>query len=286
MRTAQPLIETLYDTSISGVFCNSDTSSAEFARVTFIFVGTPTNGTLPLSIGNFRSLYSLTLYGGIRGTIPSTIGALTSLAYLHFSKNSFTGTIPSAIGALKSLNSLNLGVNSLTGTIPSFIIALTSLTSLSLGVNSLTGTIPSFIIALTSLTSLSLHSNSLTGTIPSIVELKLLNSFSSCCNSLTGTIPSNLSAMKKLLQIALYSNFLTGTIPSNMSALSSLGYVRFDNNYLTMGTATTVPTSTFSSYTLSSYLNLSSNCLAFHTDSPYRHVTATHCRRTSKYQIN
>ena len=262
MRTAQPLIETLYDTSISGVFCNSDTSSAEFARVTFIFVGTPTNGTLPLSIGNFRSLYSLTLYGGIRGTIPSTIGALTSLAYLHFSKNSFTGTIPSAIGALKSLNSLNLGVNSLTGTIPSFIIALTSLTSLSL------------------------HSNSLTGTIPSIVELKLLNSFSSCCNSLTGTIPSNLSAMKKLLQIALYSNFLTGTIPSNMSALSSLGYVRFDNNYLTMGTATTVPTSTFSSYTLSSYLNLSSNCLAFHTDSPYRHVTATHCRRTSKYQIN
>ena len=94
--------------------------------------------------------------------------------------------------------------------------------------------------------------------------------------------------MTSLTQIVLNTNSLSGTIPSTMSALTSLSYLDLQSNYLTMGTATSVPTATFSSYTLSSYsLNLEDNCLAFDTTSPYpyRHVTATHCRSTSKYEI-
>ena len=82
------------------------------------------------------------------------------------------------------------------------------------------------------------------------------------------------------------SNSLSGTIPS-MSALTRLGDLNLTNNYLTMGLSTSVPTSTFSSKTLTSrYLFLENNCLAFSTSSPYpsRSVTATHCRPTSKYQ--
>ena len=91
--------------------------------------------------------------------------------------------------------------------------------------------------------------------------------------------------MTNLVAIDFSYNFFNGTIPSTMSALTSLEYVNFDNNYLTMGTASTVPISTFSSFTLSKNISLSDNCLAFDTTVPYRHVTATHCRPTSKYQL-
>ena len=59
------------------------------------------------------------------------------------------------------------------------------------------------------------------------------------------------------------------------------------NNYLTMGNATSVPISTFSPTTLSGYIDLADNCLVFDTRSPYpyRHVTATHCRSTGKYEV-
>ena len=74
------------------------------------------------------------------------------------------------------------------------------------------------------------------------------------------------------------------TCPTTMSALTSLGNLNLDNNYLTMGNATSVPISTFSSTTLSGTINLADNCLVFDTRSPYpyRHVTATHCRSTGK----
>ena len=105
-------------------------------------------------------------------------------------------------------------------------------------------------------------------------------------NSLTGSIPSFTGSFTSLIVVSLIQNSLTGTIPS-LSALTSMTYLVLTNNYLTMGSQTSVPTSTFSSATLNGVLRLEDNCLAFSTDYPYpsRSVTATHCRPISKYQL-
>ena len=96
-----------------------------------------------------------------------------------------------------------------------------------------------------------------------------------------------MSALTSLEIAFLDRNSLSGTIPSTMSALTSLRYLSLFNNYLTMGGATSVPLSTFSSTTLLGTIYLERNCLVFDTTSPYpeRHVTATHCRSSGKYKI-
>ena len=135
---------------------------------------------------------------------------------------------------------------------------------------------------------MSFWSNNIGGTIPSTISgLKSLQTLDLDRNSLVGTIPSTIGRLISLQTLWFKNNLLSGTIPSTMSALTSLGYVYSSNNYLTMGGATSVPISTFSSYTLSGYIDLADNCLVFDTTSPYpsRHVTATHCRSTGKYEV-
>ena len=101
--------------------------------------------------------------------------------------------------------------------------------------------------------------------------------------SLTGTIPSSIGSLTSLTTLDLSSNLLASTIPSSFSNLISLSSLYLDYNYLTMGSATTVPFSTFSSKTLSSfrsgYFTLSNNCLAFSFNSTS--VSVTHCAPTS-----
>ena len=154
--------------------------------------------------------------------------------------------------------------------------------------NKIGGTIPSTISVLTSLQTLDLDRNSLVGTIPSTIGgLISLQALDLSSNLLSGTIPSAIGRLISLQTLWFSNNLLSGTIPSTMSALTSLGNLYSSNNYLTMGNATSVPISTFSSTTLSGYIDLADNCLVFDTTSPYpyRHVTATHSRSTGKYEV-
>ena len=94
--------------------------------------------------------------------------------------------------------------------------------------------------------------NNIGGTIPSTISgLTSLRTLDLDHNSLVGTIPSTIGGLISLQTLWFKSNLLSGTIPSTMSALTSLGYLYSSNNYLTMGGATSVPISTFSSNTLS-----------------------------------
>ena len=185
----------------------------------------------------------------------ATYGRMTSI---DISGRGLSGTLPSTMGNFQSITSLNIRLNDLKGTIPSTFVGLTSLTMIDIYSNSLSGTIPSTISALTSLTVIYFHSN-----------------------CLSGSIPSTISTLTSLTEINFSSNSLSGTIPNTMSALTSLRYLYLNYNYLTMGTAASVPIATFSTGTLSGTLNLESNCLVFDTNNPYRHVTATHCQYTS-----
>ena len=147
---------------------------------------------------------------------------------------------------------------------------------------------PSSIGNFGSIKYMSFWNNYIGGTIPSTISgLTSLQTLDLDGNSLVGTIPSTIGRLISLQTLWFKNNLLSGTIPSTMSALTSLGYLYSSNNYLTMGGATSVPISTFSSYTLSGYIDLADNCLVFDTTSPYpyRHVTATHCRSTGKYEV-
>ena len=114
----------------------------------------------------------------LTGTIPTTIGLMTSVVQLVLRANFFKGTIPSELGYLRALRSLNLGANQLTGTIPPELGSLTSITeTLFLSFNHLTGTVPSSIGSLVKVqegspedeaTWIMLNNNFLTGNVDPI----------------------------------------------------------------------------------------------------------------------
>lgn len=128
-------------------------------------------GSIPSSIGLLTSLTYLSLssypdYSDLSGTIPSTIGYLTNLEYLYVYRNKITGTIPSAIGYLNSLNILSLHRNSIGGTMPTTLGFLTSLKSLSLSNNMISGTIPDTLGNVMNIEKLYLWNNKLSGSLP------------------------------------------------------------------------------------------------------------------------
>ena len=132
------------------------------------------------------------------------------------------------------------------------------------------------------LTSLYLNNNRLSGTIPStIVSMTKLTYLYLYSNSLTGTIPDNIGNIgTQFASLNLARNQLTGTIPSTFNQLK-LDNFNFYTNYLTMGSLSAVPSSTFSDYTLArmSGYELSNNCLAFTKGASI--ITATNCKPTA-----
>ena len=260
-----------FEIYFTGVDCNPYIQSANYGRVISIVFGYEIDkrmsGTLPLSIGNFQSMTEMRFYSsGLTGTIPSTVGALTSLQILRLIENDFTGIIPSSIGMLKSLEWLSISSNTrLGGPIPTSFSNLIKLKYLRINGNQLTGSIPKFFAGLTDLIRLTVDDNSLTGTIPSFI-----------------------GNFQSLTMLHFSKNSLSGTIPSSMSLLTVLGDLWMNKNYLTMGNAITVPTSTFSEATLAGTLYLDYNCLAFYTVSPYpyRNVRVSNCRSVGKSNAN
>ena len=175
-----------------------------------------------------------------------------------------------------SLNNLNLR-----GSLPSSIGSFDKLTSFDLGGNHINGTIPSTIGLMTALQNILLEFNQLSGSIPSTIgQMTSLAYIYAYNNELTGSIPRTIGLMTSLVNLFFFGNQLNGTIPGTMNALSLLDYVYLGSNYLTMGTASTVASSTFSSYTLSKgHINLDGNCLSFKYGS--YSTNGTHCKATA-----
>ena len=165
----------------------------------------------------------------LAGSLPSSIGSLTSLKYLNLFANKLTGTIPSSIGSLLSLTYTSLSYNSLIGTIPSSIGLISSVEEFFAHNNQLTGTIPSSVGLMSSLQVLSLYSNKLTGTIPSTFsQLSNLNDLELAANYLTmgsaTSVPeSTFSAFTLSTFLDISYNCLTfrGSVGTNCKPISS-----------------------------------------------------------------
>ena len=83
------------------------------------------------------------------GTIPSSLGELSTLTFLYLSNNILTGRIPQHFGSeAKGLTEIFLHGNALTGTLPASLADLNSLQVLFVDNNKLTGTVPTELCAL------------------------------------------------------------------------------------------------------------------------------------------
>ncbi|HEX6051447.1 MAG TPA: hypothetical protein VFZ21_19345 [Gemmatimonadaceae bacterium] len=189
-------------------------------------------GTIPSEFGNFPALRWLTLELGLTGTIPATLGNISTLTNLVLQNNDLTGPIPASFGNLSNLIELRLGSNALTGSIPAELGNLTKLEELMLSNNNLTGPIPATLGNLTSLVNLSASWNELSGPIPaSLGNASSLRGLFLWRNALTGSIPPELGNIPTLKYVWLNDNQLTGTVPASLGALA-LETLRLDQNQL------------------------------------------------------
>lgn len=280
---------TYFDVSVNSIVGTVPNAISKLTSLQVLYLSfNKLQGTIPSIIGSLTRLNSLQLDSNhLTGTIPSAIGSLTKLAFLDFTKCKLRGTIPTTFGGLANLEYLNLAVNSLSGTIPSSLAKLPKLAAIHLYLNRLTGTIPCQFSRLTTMQLLNLDENLLTGTIPSCIgTFSLLEILNLHKNSLTGKIPNSIGQCTKLIYLELDQNSFTGTIPSSFGGLINLQKLRLErnslrgtipvlinpkltfvylhSNYLTMGSLSDVPLSTFSAAALSGkHLLLENNCLAF-----------------------
>ncbi|KAG5098292.1 hypothetical protein JHK82_048146 [Glycine max] len=160
-----------------------------------------------------RKVFELTR-NYFNGSIPKSLGRLSSVVTLNLLGNRLTGSIPSEIGDMASLQELILEDNQLEGPLPPSLGKMSNLLRLDLQGTSLDGPIPSVISYLTNLTELDLSSNMLTGSIPdSFQDLGNLNYLFLTNNSLSGPIPDWILSIKKHIDLSL--NNFTKTSANN-----------------------------------------------------------------------
>ncbi|KAL7568829.1 hypothetical protein ACA910_007242 [Epithemia clementina (nom. ined.)] len=216
----------------------------------------------------FPSIKTLDIVGnpGIGGTMPSSIGLLTTLETLSLTDSGLTGHIPPEMAFLKSnLRKLDMADNNfmgdldalfgsndsaggfsklwllsfqnnfqISGTIPTTIGLFTSLQWMDFRECKLSGTISTEFGILSNLRSFLIQGTFMNGTIPrEIGNMTSLNHLLLANNSWTGTIPSELGMLSSLTHLYLEDNILSGTIPLAISQMTSLYYVQLSGNHLT-----------------------------------------------------
>jgi len=190
------------------------------------------NATFPNSFGSMPHLASLTLDYPFIGVIPSDIGDLKSLEFLHISSTRLTGPVPSSIGELDKLTYLDLSLSSFSGPIPTSIGNLEKLTTINISKNQFSGPIPDSIKRLTGLTHLYLYTNNLSGSIPSCIgnltNLKYLGLHN---NQLTGAIPKSIENLNELTYLELSNNKFSGEFPTKeIEKLENLKTINLSKN--------------------------------------------------------
>nr|GEU84496.1 putative leucine-rich repeat protein, plant-type [Tanacetum cinerariifolium] len=87
-------------------------------------IGNMISGTIPYSIGRLSSLEVLHLsYNQLNGSLPGSIGRLSSLELLYLSHNRLSGNLPENLGQLSKLEELSFSYNLLSGVVTEAHIA-------------------------------------------------------------------------------------------------------------------------------------------------------------------
>ncbi|CUG89350.1 GP46-like surface antigen, putative [Bodo saltans] len=184
-------------------------------------------GTLPAVYSNFVVSFVTVSYNGFSGTLPPEYGASwgPTIRSFYAADNQLRGIIPASYAAWTSLQIFDATKNSLEGTLPLMISAWTQMTALTLGNNRFTGTIPASYAALRgSLVTMYLYCNQLEGGLPdefrSMSALRSL--FLNGNQNLTGSLPSSWGTPTNILRLASFSlqnTSITGSIPPTWSSV-------------------------------------------------------------------
>ncbi|MDO5971993.1 immunoglobulin domain-containing protein [Flavivirga aquimarina] len=190
-----------------------------------------------------------------------------SVTQLRLPNNQLVGTIPTELGNLSDLEFLHLSTNQLTGSIPISLGGLIKLKTLWCDENNLSGTIPSELGNLSNLENLSLLSNQLTGAIPSSLgSLSLLLHFYLSSNQLAGEIPTELSTLSNLITFDFQSNaFIFSDFETEHPTYTNITTY----NYAPQAKVDQIETPTVtegSSYTFTTSLSSSNNSYQWYKD--------------------
>jgi RHS repeat-associated protein len=191
-------------------------------------------GSLPTSLGLLTSLHYLVLSGNdnLAGDIPASLGN-TELYGLHLNNCGFSNTIPPELGRCSNLTVLNLSSNQLSGSIPAELGNL-PLTQLLLASNQLSKSVPESLGRMTSLVTLNLSQNQLSGSLPNTFSYPSdLTYLFLSHNKLSGSVPSSLGHCRYLTELDISNNKFSGGIPSQLVSLPQLSYLSANNNELT-----------------------------------------------------
>ncbi|CAM0907885.1 unnamed protein product [Alopecurus aequalis] len=197
-------------------------TALKFLRLTENFL----SGSIPTSIGNVSSLTSILLgQNKLSGLIPETLGHVTKLLELDLSFNRLSGNVPLSLYNMTSLEYFSMGSNGLVGQIPSNIgYSLPNLQSLIMGSNRLEGLIPASLANMSDLQTLDLSNNSLHGSVPSLGSLANLRRLVLGRNLLEAhdwSFLTSLANCTQLIKLSLEGNALNGSLPIAVVNLST-----------------------------------------------------------------
>ncbi|URE28655.1 Leucine Rich Repeat [Musa troglodytarum] len=190
-------------------------------------------GAIPVDLALLSNLQSLVLVeNSLTGELPQELGNL--LLILDLSGNSLSGSLPCSIGGMSSLLKLDLSNNHLNGDIPSELGKLKNLTLLDLRNNSLSGVTPS-LGDMASLRYMLLSDNPLGGNLMQLGlrNLRSLTTLDLSNTGFVGGIPEYITDSRRLRFIALDNNNLTGSVPKKFQELSGLTALYLNDNNLT-----------------------------------------------------
>lgn len=181
------------------------------------------DGTIPSSLGNISSLKEIWIQSNsLSGPLPPEIFSIPGLFDFEVSNNLLDGTIPANIGSATALKYLCINNNNISGTIPPSLGSIHGLITLDAHALSLHGTMPSSLGALKNAAFISFQSNYLTGPIPHHLFIKGLALLDLSYNNFSGTIPREVGDMNRLVSLSLNANNLTSRLPSELGLLTSL----------------------------------------------------------------
>jgi len=197
------------------------------------------SGPLPISSGTSPGLDELVNTkhfhfnkNQLSGTISAALfSSKMTLRHVIFDNNNFTGSIPNTMGLVTSLEIIQLENNKLNGSIPTSITNLTSLYVLNLANNNLTGKIPD-LSAFGQLNLLDFSNNTFaSSTAPTwFTTLTTLTSLAMENAGLIGNIPREVFTFPQIQQVLLYSNQLNGTLDMGSNIGQDLQVVSIRNN--------------------------------------------------------
>ncbi|GLU07119.1 hypothetical protein SLE2022_240900 [Rubroshorea leprosula] len=194
-------------------------------------------GTIPPSIGNITSLREfLAPNCSIQGQVPTSMMNLSQLEFLMLGVNNLNGRLSPSISNLKSLQRLYLVENSFEGSIPDTICSISTLKYINLAYNSFTGNLPDCISQLPNLCYFLIGFNKMSGTIPSLayfVRNPTLEIIDLGFSGLTVNVDKHpFSSNFQPQALLLDSCNLGGEIPIFISNLTQLTYLSLSNNSL------------------------------------------------------